>query len=205
MLNLFSDTYSVPANKAEAHLRERGSRFLAYAVPCSDEAAAQQALQDLKKQFPDATHHCYAMVLGADGAYQKSSDDGEPAYSAGKPILRAILASGLTNVLVVVVRYFGGTQLGIPGLIQAYGNAASMALESTGRVEHRIEKSCSFAAPHGKENDIYRLLQTLQARITETNYEADGIRIQAMLGLKEWQLLKTKDVDFYFPVRFRME
>lgn len=205
MLNLFSDTYSVPANKAEAHLRERGSRFLAYAVPCSDEAAAQQALQDLKKQFPDATHHCYAMVLGADGAYQKSSDDGEPAYSAGKPILRAILASELTNVLVVVVRYFGGTQLGIPGLIQAYGNAASMALESAGRAEHRIEKSCSFAAPHGKENDIYRLMQTLQARITATTYEADGIRIQAMLGLKEWQQLKTKEADYYFPVRFSMD
>ena len=205
MLNLFSDTYTVPAKKAEAHLRERGSRFLAYVLPCPDELTAQQALQDLKKLFPDATHHCYAMVLGADGAYQKSSDDGEPAYSAGKPILRAILASGLTNVLVVVVRYFGGTQLGIPGLIQAYGNAASMALESAGRVEHRIEKSCSFAAPHGKENDIYRLMQTLQARITETTYEADGIRINAMLGLKEWQLLNTRDADYYFPVRFSME
>jgi uncharacterized YigZ family protein len=205
MLNLFSDTYSVPANKAEAHLRERGSRFLAYAIPSPDELAAQQALQDLKKQFPDATHHCYAMVIGADGAYQKSSDDGEPAYSAGKPILRAILASGLTNVLAVVVRYFGGTQLGIPGLIQAYGSAAAMALEAAGRVEHRIEKGCSFSAPHGKENDIYRLLQTLQARITETTYEADGIRIQAMLGLKEWQLLKTRDAGYYFPVHFCLE
>lgn len=203
MLNLFSDIYSVPANKAEAQLRERGSRFLAYAVPCSDEAAAQQALQDLKKQFPDATHHCYAMVLGADGAYQKSSDDGEPAYSAGKPILRAILASGLTNILVVVVRYFGGTQLGIPGLIQAYGESAAMAIAGAGSIEHRIESAYVFTAPHGKENEIYRLLQTLQARIIQTEYGEEGIQIQAMLGMNEVRSLEEKSAGHFYPVHFR--
>lgn len=203
MLNLFNDTYTVPAQRAEASLRERGSRFLAYAIPCADEESAQRALHDLRKQYPDATHHCYALVIGADGAYQKSSDDGEPAYSAGKPILRAILAAGLTNVLVVVVRYFGGTQLGIPGLIQAYGQSAAMALESTGRVEHRLEKAFEFSAPHGRENDVYRLLQTLQARITRTEYGEEGVCIQAMLGLNEARSLAAKAGDHFYPVQFK--
>lgn len=203
MLNLFSDTYFIPAVRAEASLRERGSRFLAYAIPCNDETTAQAALQDLRKQFPDATHHCYAMVLGADGAYRKSSDDGEPAHSAGKPILRAILAAGLTQILVVVVRYFGGTQLGIPGLIQAYGQSAALALEGAGRIEKRIEKAFEFSAPHGKENDIYRLLQTLQARISDTRYQSEGISIEAWLGLREAQQLESKPADHHYPVQFR--
>jgi uncharacterized YigZ family protein len=204
MLNLFSDTYSVPAAKAEASLRERGSRFLAYAIPCQNEESAQIALQELRKQFPDATHHCYAMVLGADGSYRKSSDDGEPAHSAGKPILRAILAAGLTQILVVVVRYFGGTQLGIPGLIQAYGQSAALAIEGAGKVEHCIEQGFLFQAPHGKENDIYRLLQTLHARIIETRYEPEGIHIHAMLGLTEARALESKAADHYYPVQFSL-
>ena len=116
---LFSDEYKEPSAPAEATLRERGSRFLAFAYPVQDEATLKSLLQSVKLQFPDATHHCYAVVMHPDKSYQRSNDDGEPSNTAGRPILRMILSKDLTNVLVVVVRYFGGTQLGIPGLIKA--------------------------------------------------------------------------------------
>ena len=127
MMGLFSDTYYEVERDAEFVLRERGSKFYAYVYPVRSEAEIKAKLEGLKRLYPDATHHCYAWVMGARGEAQRANDDGEPGNSAGRPILRAVISVGLTNVLVVVVRYFGGTLLGIPGLIESYGGAAAAA------------------------------------------------------------------------------
>lgn len=122
------DQYEVASSETHAELREMGSRFIAYAYPVTDESGVKQYLQYQKKTHYSATHHCWAFIIGSNKETQKFSDDREPSNSAGRPILRAIISSGLTNVAVIVVRYFGGKQLGIPGLIKAYEEAAIDAL-----------------------------------------------------------------------------
>lgn len=167
---LFSDVYKEPANTSEASLRERGSRFLAFAYPVYHENEIREKLQILRQQYPDATHHCYAYVMNPDKSAQRANDDGEPSNSAGKPILRAILSADLTNLLVVVVRYFGGTQLGIPGLIQAYGDSARLALEQLKICEKHIEDNFSISCDFAHEQEIHRLIGRFQARVTGSEY-----------------------------------
>jgi uncharacterized YigZ family protein len=127
-VSLFSDVYYEVERDAEFVLRERGSKFFAFVCGVKSDQDIKEKLEGLKRQYPDATHHCYAWVMGARGEAQRANDDGEPSNSAGRPILRSIISVGVTNVLVVVVRYFGGTLLGIPGLIESYGEAAESAL-----------------------------------------------------------------------------
>lgn len=167
---LFSDIYHEPAHPAESSLREKGSKFISYGFPVKSDEEIKQNLNELKKRYPDATHHSYAWILNPDKSAQRANDDGEPNNSAGKPILRAILSADLTNVLVVVVRYFGGTQLGIPGLIQAYGESAAAALEKMGRQEKFIEDHFQISAAFEHEQEIHRLINKFQARVTGNEY-----------------------------------
>ncbi len=167
---LFSDTYFEITQNAESSLREKGSRFLAYSYHVVDESDVKKCLLDLKQKYPDATHHCYAFVLGQASQAQRANDDGEPSNSAGRPILRAILSKQLTNVLVVVVRYFGGTMLGIPGLIEAYGTSSKMVLEQSGIIEKFMEEKFSVTAEFQHEQEIHRLLNPFQIRIVNREY-----------------------------------
>src|SRR5215208_2258447 len=122
-----------------AEFKDRGSKFLAYAFPVQAPDDFKKRLKELKEEHPKAAHHCFAYRIGTDGNTFRSGDDGEPSGSAGKPILGQIDSKNLTNVAVVVVRYFGGTLLGVPGLINAYKSAASMALQVTPVVQKPIE------------------------------------------------------------------
>ena len=167
---LFSDTYFEIEQNKEASLRERGSKFIAYSFLVSNELEVKKYLQELKSKYPDATHHCYAFVLGQGGQAQRANDDGEPSNSAGRPILRAILSQQLTNVLVVVVRYFGGTLLGIPGLIESYGASANMVLVESGKVEKMMEESFSMCTDFQHEQEIHRILNQFQVRIIDREY-----------------------------------
>src|SRR5690606_2431913 len=117
-----------------AEFKDRGSKFLAYAFPINDEQELKGKLKELKALHPKAGHHCYAYRLGLDGNQYRANDDGEPSGSAGKPILGQIDSAGVTNVLVVVVRYFGGTLLGVPGLINAYKTATAEALSHVAKI-----------------------------------------------------------------------
>ena len=117
--------------KSEGIYKEKGSKFIAYAYPIKTEEEVRPLLKSLKKEYYDARHHCYAFVLGKDKKRFRAADDGEPSNSAGAPILGQIRSLDLTNVLVVVVRYFGGTKLGVPGLITAYREAAKDALNQS--------------------------------------------------------------------------
>lgn len=124
---------------ALAEFKDRGSKFLAYTYPVTDIEGAKKHLANLKKEHPKAVHHCLAYRMGVDGSTFRVSDDGEPAGSAGRPILGQIDSKQLTNVLVVVVRYFGGTLLGVPGLINAYKTATSLALQLSPIIQKAIE------------------------------------------------------------------
>lgn len=166
-----------------AVFKDRGSRFLAYAFPVEDEDGIKNHLSLLKEKYPDATHHCYAWVLGAARERSRANDDGEPGHSAGTPILRQIQSLELGNVLVVVVRYYGGTNLGIPGLIHAYGTAARMALEASDIQFQKLRSKAVLKFDYGKEGRAYRFLQQLGAEVIERHtgaqqelvfrYEAD--------------------------------
>ena len=169
-MSLFSDVYYEVERDAEFVLRERGSKFFAFVYGVKSDLEIKEKLEGLKREYPDATHHCYAWVMGARGEAQRVNDDGEPGNSAGRPILRSILSVGVTNVLVVVVRYFGGTLLGIPGLIESYGGAAESALRAAGRSEKFIEENYEISSAFEHEQEIHRLIAKYGARVLGSEY-----------------------------------
>jgi uncharacterized YigZ family protein len=168
--SLFSDTYNEIEAEKEFNLREKGSKFYAFSYLVRNEEEVKSKIQNLKSKYPDASHHCYAFVLGQGQEAQRAADDGEPSNSAGRPMLRAILSLELTNVLVVVVRYFGGTLLGIPGLIQAYGDAAKGVLVLSGKLEKIQEDEFDISADFEQEQLIHRLLKSFENRIIDRSY-----------------------------------
>ncbi len=170
MSSLFSDTYNEISRNSEFSLRERGSKFIAYSYHVYNEEDIKKHLQELKSRYPDASHHCYSYVLGQGQEAQRANDDGEPSNSAGRPILRAIISAELTHVLVVVVRYFGGTLLGIPGLIQAYGQSAVEVLSLSGREEKVQEDFFLISTGFEHEQLIHRLLKPFDCRIIDRSY-----------------------------------
>ena len=129
------DTYNSIAAQSEGLFKDNGSRFLAFAYPVESEAEVKEIVQRLRKEYHDARHHCYAYRLGLDGEPWRANDDGEPSGSAGRPILGQIDSAGLSDILVVVVRYFGGIKLGIPGLIRAYKTSTADALANARVIE----------------------------------------------------------------------
>ena len=169
-MSLFSDVYYEVERDAEFVLRERGSKFFAFVYGVKSDLEIKEKLEGLKREYPDATHHCYAWVMGARAEAQRANDDGEPGNSAGRPILRSILSAGVTNVLVVVVRYFGGTLLGIPGLIESYGGAAESALRAAGRSEKFIEENYEISSAFEHEQEIHRLIAKHGARVLGSEY-----------------------------------
>lgn len=157
--------FTTLASHGTADLRDRGSKFLAFVYPVrgTDEVKAQ--LKALRTLHPKATHHCYAYRLGTAGTEWRAVDDGEPSGSAGRPILAAIDSAGLTDVLGVVVRYFGGTLLGVPGLIAAYRGATANALAGAGRVERWVEKRVTIEADYPVLGEVLHLLRGCEATV----------------------------------------
>jgi uncharacterized YigZ family protein len=168
--SLFSDTYNEIEAEKEFNLREKGSKFFAFSYLVRNEEEVKSKIQYLKSKYLDASHYCYAFVLGQGQEAQRANDDGEPSNSAGRAILRAMLSLELTNVLVVVVRYFGGTLLGIPGLIQAYGDAAKGVLVLSGNSEKLQEDEFDISADFEHEQIIQRLLRPFENRIVDRSY-----------------------------------
>ena len=172
---LFSDDYRVPLNEAQTSMREKGSRFLSFVYPVESEIHVKERLDNLRKLYPDASHHCYAYVIGIGSEAHRANDDGEPANSAGRPILRAIISAQITNVLVVVVRYFGGTLLGIPGLIQAYGGSAKEALDLAGYQLKIREIEFKVSVEFANEQELHKIASKYNAKIVESLYSDSGL------------------------------
>ena len=155
------DTYlSIPA-PAEGLFKDRGSRFIALARPVNDEEEAQSLLEAARKEYHDARHHCLAYRIGLGGGVWRASDDGEPSGSAGRPILGQIDSRNLSDVAVVVVRYFGGIKLGVPGLIRAYREATADALDKAGTVEKIAGKWVRLEFGYLSMNQVMKVLKDL--------------------------------------------
>lgn len=159
-------TFYLTAGKpGNAEFKDRGSKFIAYVFPVESAENFKKHLQDLKKEHPKAVHHCFAYRIGTDGNNFRISDDGEPSGTAGRPILGQIDSKQVTNVAVIVVRYFGGTLLGIPGLINAYKTATSLALQVTPVVQKQIEVNYKIQFDYTRMNEVMMVLKQYNCTI----------------------------------------
>lgn len=165
------DSYLTLAEPAEALYKEKGSKFLAYAYPVRDEEQIRECLDALRKRYYDATHHCYAWRLGADGQNYRVNDDGEPSSTAGRPILGQLLSYGVTDVLVVVVRYFGGTKLGVSGLITAYKESAAAVLSEAQIVERTVDVRFEVEFGYLVMNDVMRVVKEMRPEVLEQRFD----------------------------------
>jgi uncharacterized YigZ family protein len=167
-MDVFS--YQTILASTEGLYREKGSKFLAFAFPVANEEEIRARLDHLRKQFFDARHHCYAWILGADKSRFRAYDDGEPNHSAGDPILGQIRSRNLSNVLVVVVRYFGGVKLGVGGLVSAYKAAAYDALQKATVIEIEVRVPLRLKFAYDATPDIMRLVKNCELNIVEQQF-----------------------------------
>ncbi|MDF2447593.1 MAG: YigZ family protein [Bacteroidota bacterium] len=170
---LFSDTFLTIEQSAEIVFKEKGSKFFAFAFPVENENQIKERINHLKKNHPSANHHCYAYRLGADKLIFRANDDGEPNHTAGKPILGQIQSNDLTDVLIVVVRYFGGTLLGVSGLIQAYKTAAAEVIRECCIIEKQILHSYTVNFPFDQLNEVMKLFKQMECKIIKQNFDSD--------------------------------
>lgn len=159
------DFYNTIEQTGSAEFKDRGSKFIGYAFPLTGTAAFKECQAGLKKEHPKAVHYCFAYRIGTDGNNFRRSDDGEPAGTAGKPILGQLDSKGITNALIIVVRYFGGTLLGVPGLINAYKTAASLALQVVPVVQKPVLKNFALQFNYTFINDVLIVLKQHQSVI----------------------------------------
>lgn len=160
-----TESYLTISFTGEALLKEKSSKFFAFATPVNNEEEVRTQIDNLKKEHHSARHWCYAYRLGESGDECRSNDDGEPNHSAGDPILRQIDSRNLTYILVVVVRYFGGIKLGVGGLIQAYGGAASLALDTCKIVEKEIQEELRIEFGYEDMSEVMRIIKKHDAQM----------------------------------------
>ncbi|WP_144283601.1 IMPACT family protein [Chryseobacterium echinoideorum] len=152
-------------------LKEKGSKFIGFAFPVNSDIELKTALDKIKSEHPKATHHCYAFRMGLNGENYRANDDGEPSGSAGLPIYNQLLAHELTNILVIVVRYYGGTKLGVSGLVKTYKETAKITLEEAEIITKELETEIEIQFNFSQQNIIFTLLSKFDAKIL--NFEAD--------------------------------
>ena len=167
------DTYNMLATRGEGLYKEKGSKFIASAFTVMSEDEAKAAIADIRKEYFDARHHCYAYMIGPDKKTFRASDDGEPSGTAGKPILNQILSKDVTNVCVVVTRYFGGIKLGTSGLINAYKTASREALDNAQVVEKTINEIYSLEFEYPLMNDVMRIMKEENLDTLNPRFEMD--------------------------------
>ena len=165
------DSYKTIARAAETTYRQLSSKFLVYAYPVETETEIKEHLDALRKRWFDATHHCYAWRLGAKGEHFRANDDGEPSSTAGKPILGQLLSQEITNCLVVVVRYFGGTKLGVPGLIAAYKESTALVLSECEIVERTVDVVIDVSFSYIAMNDVMRIVKDMQPKVVDQVFD----------------------------------
>ena len=191
--NIIRDSYRSISGPAEGLFKDNGSRFISFAFPVETEDEVKSIVGDLKKKYHDARHHCYAYRLGYLGDRFRANDDGEPSSSAGRPILGQIDSKGLSDVLVVVVRYFGGIKLGVPGLIRAYKTSTAEALEKAGSVEKGAGKWFQVSFGYEAMKSVMKILKDMDLRQQGQNFGSE-------CSLRTWVRLSAEN-DF----RSRME
>lgn len=166
-----AEYYNTIVKPVTAEFKDRGSKFLAYAFPVNDTNDFKLRLAELKKEHPKAVHHCFAYRIGTDGNTYRVSDDGEPSGTAGRPILGQLDSKQLTNVLVVVVRYFGGTLLGVPGLINAYKTATAMALGNAEVIQKPVLVNYNLQFDYTLMNEVMKVVKQFDCIISKQDLQ----------------------------------
>jgi len=187
---MFEDTYKMIVEPAQGLFKDKGSRFVSLAYPVKSEDEAKAIIAEVKKKYHDATHHCYAYLIGHIGTpCTRLNDDGEPSGTAARPIYGQILSHDLKNILVVVVRYFGGIKLGVSGLINAYKEAAREVLSAAKIEEHKIKELHTVAFDYTLMNLVMQVLKNPSVNITNNDYQ-DNLCIISF----EVELFKSEEV-----------
>jgi uncharacterized YigZ family protein len=171
-MTIFS--YKTIEGPAEGFYKEKGSKFISLAFPVSSEEEIKSKLDDTRKKYFDARHHCYAFMVGPAKKTFRASDDGEPNHSAGDPILGQIRSKELTDILIIVVRYFGGTKLGVGGLIQAYRTAAEDALQKAIISEREVYKLIELNYPYSSTSEVMKLIKDFELEVQSQSFEENG-------------------------------
>lgn len=172
-MSLFEDTYFTIEEPSEGFFKDKGSRFIAYTYPFQKKETLKDIVAELKALHPKARHHCWAYRLTPDRSVFRINDDGEPSGTAGRPILNTLLSRDVTNILVVVVRYFGGTLLGVPGLINAYKTATQEALDAAQIVEKTVNDVYRISFGYLQMNDVMRLIKEENLPILKQEFDND--------------------------------
>lgn len=172
-------------------LKEKGSKFIGFAYPVNSESELKNALEKIKEEHPKATHHCYAFRMGLNGENYRANDDGEPSGSAGLPIFNQLLANEITNVLVVVVRYYGGTKLGVSGLVKTYKESAKITLEEAHIITKELETEIEIQFNFNQQNTIFTLLSKFEAKVLDFDANENCI-LKASLKLAQKENISEK-------------
>ena len=186
-----SDTYKTIIAPTEGIYKEKGSKFLSFAIPVSNADEVKEIVKNYRKEYYDSRHVCYAYMLGAERKEFRANDDGEPSGTAGRPILGQINSRELTNILVIVVRYFGGILLGTGGLVVAYKEATTDALDQAEVSEKTVDESISIVFDYVLMNEVMRIIKDTNAQISSQNFE-DQCAMQLSIRKQDADLLSSK-------------
>lgn len=184
------DTYKSIATSTEGEYTEKRSKFLSFAFPVKNLSEVEAYLDEYRKKYHNARHVCYAYMLGPERREFRANDDGEPSSTAGKPILGQINSNELTNILVIVVRYFGGIKLGTGGLIQAYREAAAIALSHAEFVTHTIDEDIEFTFEYPSINDVMRIVKEFDATMVDQSAYGVGASMTVRIRKSQSEMLK---------------
>ena len=185
------DEFKTITNVGEGTYSEKRSKFLAFSHHVESEDDIRELLAFYRKKYFDARHVCYAYMLGAERKIFRANDDGEPSSTAGKPILGQINSSGLTDILIVVVRYYGGVNLGTGGLIVAYKTAAAAAIENSVVETRQVEEIITYNFPYVMMNNVMRVVKDMKPRILSQTYDTT-CEIKLSIRLSEAEILKAR-------------
>jgi uncharacterized YigZ family protein len=191
-----SDTYKTIKSPAEGIYKEKGSRFVSVAIPVSDQEEIKPILDGIKKEHHEARHHCFAYIIGHERNIWRINDDGEPSGTAGRPILGQINSYELTNILIVVSRYFGGTLLGVSGLINAYRSAASSAILNAELLEKTLQEYYEITYPYISMNDVMRIVKEENVGQSQQKFDLEcRILLNFRVNLKERVLSRLSRIE----------
>lgn len=192
------DTYGSISAPSRGLFKDNGSRFISLAYPVESEEEVKEIVASLKKEYHDARHHCYAYRIGLDGSTWRANDDGEPSGSAGRPILGQIDSAGLSDILVVVVRYFGGIKLGIPGLIRAYKTSTAEAIEAAEKIEKVAGRWYRLTYPYEKMPDVMKVLKDMNLPQRNQNFGNEcRIEVRARLSVESDFLERIEKLNIF--------
>jgi uncharacterized YigZ family protein len=191
-----SDIYKTIASTSQGIYKEKGSRFVSIAIPISDQEEIKPIIDKIKKEHHEARHHCYAYMIGHERNIWRVNDDGEPSGTAGRPILGQINSFGLTNIIIVVSRYFGGTLLGVSGLLNAYRSAAESALKNAELTEKTVNEYFEITYPYISMNDVMSILKEENIGQSEQSFDIEcRIILNFRVSVKEKVLNRLARID----------